>query len=498
VAPPVQPLAWNIRPFIDGAYLSSCSSEAIDNINPATEEVLCEVPVGGAGDVQRAVEVARKRFEQGVWSDLGPDRRREILLRFAKLVADHKDELALLDSLEMGKPVSAARFEVEVLGYNVVRSAAELADKLCGALVPSEPSSLTFNTYEPRGVIGAIVPWNCPTYNTLLKITPALTAGNAVVLKPSEIASGSALKLAELSVEAGLPSGIFNVVPGLGRTVGEALVSHPGIDMVSFTGSTLTGQRVMQLAGQSRGRPVQLECGGKSPQLVFADADDLDRVAACVVQDIFYNAGQICAARSRLLVQESIKQRLLDKIVPLTQQLKAGDPLDEATNFGPLATSVQMNKVRDHIRRGLIDGAQMVIGDIGRHRNTKGYFVSPTILDNVSSEMSVVREEIFGPVLCVQSFREESEAIALANATDYGLTATAWTRDFGRARRLAKRINAGFVVVRTSGDEGTGGNVANVFALCAEPRKASGFGAEWGLKGLEAYSTLKAVQMLGT
>jgi len=493
----VQPIAWNIRPFVDGSYFTSCSSQFISKINPATEEVLYECPIGDAGDVQRAVEIARTAFERGIWRDLGPDKKKEILLRFARLIADRKDELALLDSLEMGKPINAARFEVEVLGYHVVRSAAELTDKLCGVLVPSEASSITFNMYEPRGVVGAIVPWNCPTYNTLLKVAPALAAGNAVVLKPSEIASGSALRLAEIAIEAGLPSGVFNVVPGLGATVGEVLAAHPGIDMVSFTGSTATGKRVMQLAGQCRGRPVQLECGGKSPQLVFADADNLDRVATCVVQDIFYNTGQICSARSRLLVEACIKEKLLDRVVSLAHELKAGDPLDEATNFGPLATSLQRDRVTAHLRRALGEGARMITGGSVQSQGAKGYFVSPTVLDNVTPQMAVIREEVFGPLLCVQTFVDEQEAIALANATEYGLTATAWTRDFGRARRLAKRINAGFVVVRTSGEEGGGGGIANVFALCAEPRKASGFGAEWGLKGLEAYSTLKAVQMLG-
>lgn len=494
----MQKITWDIRPFVDGAYIDSRAPGVMENVNPATEEVLCEIPVGGPVDVDHAVSIARRRFEQGVWSDLGPGERKAILLKFAHLIVARKDELALLDSLEMGKPLSAARFEVEVLGFNAVRSAAELADKVCGALVPSEPSSLTFTIYEPRGVIGAIIPWNFPTYNVLLKISAALTVGNSIVLKPSEIASASALKVAELAQEAGLPAGIFNVVPGLGSSVGEALVAHPGIDMVSFTGSTATGRRVMQLASQAHGKPVQLECGGKSPQLVFADVDDLDRVAACVVQDIFYNAGQVCSARSRLIVEQSIKQRLLDKIIALTREFKLGSPLDETTTFGPLASAAQRDKVRDCIRRGVAEGAQIVMGDVQASGAEKGYFVRPTIFDEVNSAMSIVREEIFGPVLSVQSFTQEREAISLANATEFGLAATAWTRDLGRAKRLARRINAGFVVIRTSGEEGSGAGIANVLALSAEPHKASGFGAEWGLKGLEAYSNLKAVQMLGS
>jgi len=300
---PERQLTWNIRPFIDGAYVDHDATGFIDDINPATEEVLCRVPAGTAEDVDLAVSTARRRFKEGVWCDLPPDKRKSILLNFAGLIVDHGAELALLDTLEMGKPISAARFEAEVGGSCIVRSAAELTDKVCGSLVPSEPGALSFNLYEPRGVIAAIVPWNAPTYNVLLKIAPALAAGNVVVLKPSEIASGSALKLAELAIEAGLPPGVLNVVPGLGATVGEALASHPGVDMVSFTGSTVTGRRVMQLAAQSHGRPVQLECGGKSPQLVFADVDNLDRVAAAIAEDIFYNSGQVCAARSLLIVE---------------------------------------------------------------------------------------------------------------------------------------------------------------------------------------------------
>jgi acyl-CoA reductase-like NAD-dependent aldehyde dehydrogenase len=493
----MQTVSWDIRPFIDGRYVDSRSTESFDDVNPATEEVLCRIPAGSAEDVDLAVTVARRRFEQGAWRDLGPDERKATLLNLARLVVEHKNDLALLDSLEMGKPLGAARFEAGVFGFHIVRSAAELTDKVCGALVPSEPSSLSFSIYEPRGVIGAVVPWNFPTVNTLLKISPALAAGNAVVLKPSEIASGSALRLAELAVQAGLPEGIFNVVPGTGRGAGEALVSHPGVDMVSFTGSTATGRRVMQLAGQSHGRPLQLECGGKSPQLVFADVDDLDRVASNVVQDILYNSGQVCSARSRLLVEESIRQSLLDKIIALSSQFKPGNPLDETTTLGPLASKVQRDKALGYIRRGIADGAEIILGDLEAGQRQKGYFVLPAIFDKVSTEMSIVREEIFGPVLSVQSFTDEVEAIRLANATEYGLAATAWTRDLGRAKRLARRINAGLVVIRTSGEEGTGGSIPNLLALCAEPHKASGFGAEWGLKGLEAYSALKAVQMIG-
>jgi acyl-CoA reductase-like NAD-dependent aldehyde dehydrogenase len=352
-------------------------------------------------------------------------------------------------------------------------------------------STVAFNTYEPRGVVGAITPWNFPSVNAVIKFGPALAAGNSVVLKPSELASGSALRLAELAVEAGLPEGVLNVVPGLGFTAGTTLALHPNVDFLSFTGSTATGRKIMELAGRSNGKPLLLECGGKSPQVVFNDADDLDSIADAVVQSALWNQGQVCSAHTRLIVQESIKESLLEKVVSRVSKYRPGDPLDEATTFGPLASPAQRDRVKAYIEQGLRSGAQAVLR--GTVQESGGCNVSPTIFDGVESTMSIAREEIFGPLLCVQRFKTEKEAIELANATEYGLEATVWTRDMGRGKRLAHAVKAGSVSIRTSGAEGpeTG------CQLSSEPQKASGFGSEVGLRGLESYSTLKLVNFIG-
>ena len=312
-------VTWAIRPFIDGAYLHSTSNNTFENINPATDEVLCEIAEGSFEDINQAVKVARDRFEEGCWSGLTPSARKAVLLRFAELIIVNKNNIALLDTLEVGKPISAALSDVSNFAAGIMRETAELADKLYGNTAPMSGSNLSFNIYEPRGVVGAIVPWNFPVVNAVIKIAPALAVGNSVVLKPSEISSGSALKLAELAIEAGIPKGVFNVVPGLGHTVGAALASHADVDMLTFTGSTSTGRLLMKLAGQSNGKPLLLECGGKSPHIVFGDVEDIDRVAENAVQRMYWNQGQVCSALTRLIVHESIKDELLKKIILLTK-----------------------------------------------------------------------------------------------------------------------------------------------------------------------------------
>jgi len=482
---------WNIQPFIDGRYRSSNATAFFTNINPASETVLCQFPVGTALDVDEAVRVARRRFEEGCWSELTSLKRADVLRRLADLVVEHKAELALLDTLEMGKPIKAALHDAASFAPMRLRAYAGLADSLLGVSGPLHSNTLSFNTYEPRGVVGAITPWNFPIVNAVIKIAPALAAGNAVVLKPSELSPSSALKLAELALEAGVPEGVFNVVPGLGSTVGMALAQHPDVDLLSFTGSTVTGRKLLELSGRSNGKPVLLECGGKSPQVVFDDVSDLDRVADATVESVVWNQGQVCSARTRLLVHAKVKDALLEKIIRRARQYEPGDPLDEATSFGPLASPAQRDRVKGYIEQGINAGAEAVLR--GAIQETRGCYVAPTIFDRVASHMSIVREEIFGPVLCVQCFETEEEAIALANATDYGLAATVWTQEIGRGRRLAHAIKAGDIQIRTSREEGP----ASGLALSHEPQKASGFGAEIGLKGLQSYSTLKSISFRG-
>jgi acyl-CoA reductase-like NAD-dependent aldehyde dehydrogenase len=485
-------ITWKIQPFIDGRYRSSTSEEELfEKIDPATELSLYRFPVGNSDDIDHAVRVARRRFDEGCWSELPPVHRGEILMRFADLIVQHKTEIALLDTLEMGKPISAALYDAESFAPMILRSCAGFADKLLGEIAPLSPSALFFNTYEPRGVIGAITPWNFPSVNAVIKCAPALAAGNTVVLKPSELSPSSALKLAELALEAGVPEGVLNVVPGLGSTVGAALALHQDVNLISFTGSTATGRKLMELSGRSNAKPLLLECGGKSPQVVFDDVTDPDAVADAIVQSVLWNQGQVCSAHTRLIAHEAIVDVLLDNVISRARQYQPGDPLEETTTFGPLVSPTQRDRVKAYITAGLEAGACAVLR--GSIQDSGGCYVSPTIFDRVESQMSIVREEIFGPVLCVQRFKAESEAIALANGTDYGLVATVWTRDMGRGKRLAHAIRAGEISIRTSGAEGP----ASGCLLSQEPQKSSGFGAELGLKGLQAYSMLKSITFRG-
>jgi acyl-CoA reductase-like NAD-dependent aldehyde dehydrogenase len=482
---------WDIRPFIDGRYRHSTSVDRYESVNPATERPLCQVPVGNAADVHEAVRVARACFDDGRWSQLPPARRAEILVKLAELMTEHKAEIALLDSLEMGKPIQAALQDAGTFAPDLLRSWAGFADKLLGVSAPLGPSTISFNVYEPRGVVGAITPWNFPSVNAVYKFGPALAAGNTVVLKPSELAPSSALRIAELALEAGLPDGVLNVVPGLGSTVGTALALHTGLDMLSFTGSTRTGRRVMEMAGRSNGKPVLLECGGKSPQVVFDDLADLDKAAAAIVQSVVWNQGQVCTARTRLIVHESVKEELLQKVVSRAREHRPGDPLSDETTFGPLAGPAQRDRVKRYVEDAVAAGAEPVLK--GAITETGGCYVAPTVFDRVDAAMPIAREEIFGPILCVLSFATEAEAIALANDTDYGLAATVWTRDLGRGKRMAHAIKAGGISVRTGGCEDQPAGCV----LSLEPQKASGFGAELGLRGLESYSTLKSINLSG-
>ena len=484
-------LRWNIQPFIDGRYRASVSKETFANINPASETILCQVPAGSAEDVDAAVNVARQRFNEGVWSQMPPGKRAEILCRLADLIVQHKNDLALLDTLEMGKPLTQSLFDAERFAAPLLRTWAGFADKLYGMSAPMVGSAAAFNYFEPRGVVGAITPWNFPSVNAIYKIAPALAAGNTLVVKPSELASGSTLKITELALQAGIPEGVLNVVPGLGTTVGAALASHPDVNLISFTGSTLTGRKIMELAARSNGKPVMLELGGKSPNVVFDDVEDLDFLADSAVHHFVQNAGQWCSAHTRIVVHEKIKDALLEKLLERASQIQPADPLDEATRLGPLASPAQRDRVKAYLEQGIKAGAQAVLK--GTVQAQGGCYVSPTIFDRVTPDMAIAREEIFGPVLCIQTFKTEEEAIALANGTEYGLAASVWTRDIGRARRMAQAIKAGHISIRTSGAE----SVASGVVLGHEPQGASGFGPEQGLLGLRSYSTLKAVHFNG-
>jgi acyl-CoA reductase-like NAD-dependent aldehyde dehydrogenase len=367
----------------------------------------------------------------------------------------------------------------------VCRYYAESADKVYGSAPGSDQGTLAYTLREPYGVVAAIAPWNFPLCNAVIKTVPALAMGNCVVLKPSELSPGSALRLAELALEAGVPPGVFNVIPGLGGDAGAALVSHGDVDLVTFTGSTATGQRIMQLAPAQRPKPVMLECGGKSPQIVFADAPTPDLSAPTIAAEAFANQGQVCVARSRLLVHVSRKDALIAELERVVADYVIGDPLDAATTFGPLASQQQRDRVVGMMDQAIRDGARPLLGG----RDDDGCFVRPAIFDQVTPEMEAVRQEIFGPVLTVQTFETPEQALEMANATPYGLGATVWTRDYPTAHMMIRGLRAGHVTICATATafEGPG------FALASEPRGASGFGPETGLDGLRSYTALKSV-----
>lgn len=483
---------WNIRPFIAGAYRDSLSADGVDNVNPATGRTLCTFAAGAAADVDAAVGAAREAFEAGHWRDAGPLQRKAALHRYCDLLERHADELALRDSLEMGKPIAHAQMDAAVLAPAFARYYAESIDKIYGHTAHSDAASLCFTMLEPRGVVGAIAPWNFPVVNAAIKLFPALAAGNSIVLKPSEYAPSSALRMAELALEAGIPPGVVNVVPGLGPTVGAALAAHDHVDFLSFTGSTATGRALMRLSAGSNGKPLMLECGGKSPCVIFADAAaELDGIARRVVGEAMWNQGQVCVTRSRVLVESSIAPALAERIAAAARELAAGDPLDPDTGFGPLASRMQAQKVLDLIASGRDEGARLLHGGRTVLPETGGCFVEATVFDRVTPAMRLWREEIFGPVVTLTEFTTVDEALALANDTPYGLAATVWARNLVTARRMLRGLKAGEITVHASPAECEGSG----FALPQEPRGASGFGTETGLEGLRSYMTIKKVEI---
>jgi acyl-CoA reductase-like NAD-dependent aldehyde dehydrogenase len=476
-------LAMRTQAFIEGRYVDAASGATFNSVNPATGKVLAQVAAGDEEDVNRAVASARAAFRKGVWSNQPPAKRKKVLARLAELILKHTDELALLETLDMGKPISDS-LQIDIPGAaRCIQWYAEAVDKVYDEVAPTGPGALALITREPLGVVGAIVPWNFPLVMAAWKIAPVLAAGNSLVLKPSEKSPLTALRVAELAVEAGLPPGVLNVVPGYGHTAGKALALHMDVDCVTFTGSTATGKTIMQYAGQSNLKRVSLECGGKSPNIVLADYPNLEKAATAAAFAIFFNQGEVCSAGSRLLLQEGIKDLVLEKVQEIGQKMQPGDPLEPATRLGAIVDETQMKRVLGYIDAGQREGANVRFGGKRVRQDSGGYFVEPTVFENVSPRMSIAREEIFGPVLSAITFKTPEEAVEIANDVVYGLASAVWTRDITTAHRMARAIRAGTVYINCYD--------ADDITVPFGGFKQSGMGRDKSLHALEKYTELK-------
>lgn len=487
VTPAALPSIVRTQAYIDGRFVDAAEGATFDSVAPATGQVIAAVAACSEADVDRAVTSARAAFESGVWSRIAPAERKAVMYRFADLIERHTDELAATEAIDAGKPISDCRdFDIpDVL--NTLRWYAEAADKVFGKTSPTDSDHLGLIVREPVGVVGGVLPWNFPMAMLAWKVGPALMTGNSVVIKPPELASLTTLRLAELASEAGIPAGVFNVIPGLGNVTGKALGLHPDVDMITFTGSTEVGRAFLRYSADSNLKGIVLECGGKSPQIVMADCrDQLDIVAADLAEAAFWNAGQNCSAGSRILVHSSIKDDFVAALARQATNRRVGDPTEESTAIGPLIEPSALDRVLACVDQARSDGARVVTGGERLLSETGGYFVGATVIDDVRPEMSVAREEIFGPVVSVLAFDDLDEALRIANDSPYGLAATVWSKDIDVALRTARAVRAGTVAVNGYSE----GDISTPFG----GYKMSGFGGrDNGLEALEQYTELKTI-----
>ena len=470
-------LSFSGNAFIDGAFRPAASGRTLPTVNPATGKTLADVAACDADDVDFAVARAKAAFDDGRWRTLAPGERKAVLLKLAKLMEENSNELAVLESLDSGKPIRECQTVDVPDTIHTIRWHAELIDKIYDSTAPVATSALALVVREPIGVVGLVLPWNFPLLMLAWKIGPALASGCSVIVKPAEQTSLSTLRVAELAIEAGVPAGVFNVVTGTGKDAGEPLGLHDDVAMVSFTGSTATGRRFLRYAADSNLKRVVLECGGKNPAVVLADAEDLDLVAEQVVNGAFWNMGENCSATSRLIVQASVKDELMQRIAAYMREWKMGDPLDPENRVGALVSTAHFEKVKSYLDVGK---AALGGGTEG------GIFVEPTVIDDVAPDSRLFQEEVFGPVLAVTTFETIAQAVALANDTPYGLAASVYTGSLRNAIRLSREIRAGVVTVNCFGE----GDVTTPFG----GYKESGFGGrDKSIFAHDQYTELKTI-----
>jgi aldehyde dehydrogenase (NAD+) len=467
--------------FIGGKWVPSASGKTFQSIHPATEEVICEVAEGDAEDVDAAVDAARDAFENGPWSKMDARDRGALMYKLADLIEEDAEELAAIETLDNGKPISDARAADIPLVIDCLRYFAGWCDKIQGRTIPIRGDYFCYTRREPVGVVGQIIPWNFPALMVAWKWGPALAAGCTIVMKPAEQTPLSCLRMAKLAQEAGIPDGVINVVPGYGPTAGGAIVKHQGIDKIAFTGELATAKIIQKAAAETMKR-LTFELGGKSPNVIFADAD-LESAVEGAHFGLYFNQGQCCCAGSRLFVEQKVYDEVCDRIAEKNKDTKVGDPFDPETKQGPQVDKAQFDKILKYIEYGKQDGAKCITG--GGRIGSKGYFVEPTLFTNVTDDMRIAREEIFGPVMSVLKFKDTDELIRRANDTNFGLAAAVWTRDVAKAHRFAREVRAGTIWV----------NCYDVFDAAAPfgGFKESGLGRELGEAGLEAYLETKTV-----